>query len=186
MKKFPAFVYYPLQWTWGIIQNIVGLIIFAVNGKCPHFRFGLSVGTFWNRGESMSMGMFIFLGNNLKNEDLENEETVGSQVAVHEYGHTFQSMILGPFYLAVISAVSGLWCMIPVFEKLRKTKGISYYKLYTERWANHLGLRITKKIPHGYREVHPEKFRKVEDGQMPERLKKKTESEEKDSLSEYN
>lgn len=180
--KFPAIVYYPLQWTWGILQNIVGLVIFAVNGRREHFRYGLSVATVWGRAESMSMGMFIFLAYNLTG-DLEDENSIKSQVAVHEYGHTFQSLALGPFYLPVISAVSGIWCMIPIFEKMRREKGINYYQLYTERWANHLGLKITKKMPHGYRETHPNmdfsKWKEEKGSGAPEgRFRKNKESSE--------
>ena len=170
MEKFPAFVYYPLQWTWGIIQNIVGLVIYLVQSGRPRFRFGRSFGTFWKRKDSMSMGMFIFLASNLIPEDLEKEESITSQVAVHEYGHTFQSMILGPWYLPVISMISGIWCMIPFFTKFREKRGMSYYVLYTERWANHLGLKVTKRMPHGYRETHPgvevPKRRKVSEDDM--------------------
>ena len=171
MKKILEILYYPLQWTWGIIQNLTGLVIFLVHAKKPHFRYEKSVATVWDRGESMSMGMFIFLSKDLQG-DLEDEESIKSQVAVHEYGHTFQSMILGPFYLLVISAPSGIWCMIPGFAKMRKEKGISYYRLYTERWANFMGIRITKRIPHGYRETHPDFVKEVHKENLPDRLKK--------------
>ncbi len=172
MKDFPAYVYYPLQWTWGIIQNVVGLVIYVANSGRTRFRYGRSFGTFWKRYDSMSMGMFIFLAQNLEVCDLEDENSVGSQVAVHEYGHTFQSLALGPFYLPVISMVSGIWCMIPFFVKMREKKGISYYILYTERWANHLGRRVTKRIPHGYWETHKKPAKKTDGENIPERLKK--------------
>lgn len=153
MKKFPAGIYYPLQWTWGILQNLTGLVIFLANAKRPHIRFQNSVATVWKREESLSMGMFIFLSENLKGEITEEGSEL-NQVAVHEYGHTFQSMVLGPFYLPVISAPSGLWCMVPGFEHMRKNRKISYYKLYTERWANHLGRIATNHLPCGYWETH--------------------------------
>ncbi len=179
MKDFPAFVYYPLQWTWGIIQNVVGLVVYCANSGRTRFRYGRSFGTFWKRMDSMSMGMFIFLAQNLEVCDLEDESSVGSQVAVHEYGHTFQSLALGPFYLPFISAVSGIWCMIPAFQKMRREKGISYYMLYTERWANHLGRRVTKRLPHGYWETH----KKVDPEKVPERLKREAEKTNKSELN---
>ena len=174
MKKFLSIIYYPLQWTWGILQNLVGLAIFLANAAKPHFRYRKSVATLWSRGESLSMGMFIFLSRDLKG-DVEDEGSILSEVAVHEYGHTFQSMILGPFYLPVISAPSGLWCMVPGFERMRKKRKISYYKLYTERWANHLGVRVTNRLPCGYKENHPKLFQDVPEGKkelVPERLRK--------------
>ena len=153
MKVIAEFLYYPLQWTWGIIQNIVGAVICLVHAKKPHYRYGKSFVTEWNRDDNMAMGMFIFLSEKLRG-DIDDEESDRSQVAVHEYGHTFQSMFLGPFFLPVICMVSGIWCNLGAFEKMRKTKKISYYRCYTERWANHLGRKITKRTPHGYWETH--------------------------------
>ncbi len=174
MKRFPAVIYYPVQWTWGIIQNLTGLVIFLANADRPHFGFRNSVATVWKRDESLSMGMFIFLSENLKGEATEEGSEL-NQVAVHEYGHTFQSMILGPLYLPAISAPSGLWCMVPGFEKMRKNRKISYYKLYTERWANHLGRIVTNHLPCGYWETHSfDKRRKPGTGQKvpPEQFRK--------------
>ena len=153
MKRFPAALFYPLQWTWGIIQNLAGLAVFTVNAKRKHFRYENSVATMWKRDESLSLGMFIFLSESLKGE-ISDEESELTKVAVHEYGHTIQSIILGPLYLPVISAPSGLWCMVPGFEHRRKNRKISYYKLYTERWANHLGRILTNRLPCGYWETH--------------------------------
>ena len=83
MKILRMFVYYLLQWTWGIIQNIVGLIMRRyVLSKDPNkdsFKFHGAQVTEWHKGHgSMGMGMFIFLGH--KGEDEEQ------QVLVHEYG----------------------------------------------------------------------------------------------------
>ena len=153
MKAFLEIVYYPLQWTWGIIQNIVGAVLVLVHAGKPHWCYGKCVATEWNRSDNMAMGMFIFLSKNLRG-DIDDPESERSQVAVHEYGHTFQSALLGPFFLPVICAVSGIWCNLPQFEKLRREKHISYYRCYTERWANHLGKKITRKTPHGYWETH--------------------------------
>ena len=153
VKKFPAAIYYPLQWTWGILQNIAGLCVFLVLVRRPHFCYERCVATVWNRGESLSLGMFVFVSKHLKG-DLQDEDSELSRVTVHEYGHTFQSLVLGPLYLLVISLPSGVWCMIPGFENMRRRKKISYHSLYTERWANHLGLNITKRLPEGYKETH--------------------------------
>ena len=181
MRAFLEAIYYPLQWTWGIIQNLVGLVIYLIHIGRPHYRYRRSIVTVWNRAECMSMGMFLFLSPTLRGEE-EDEESEKSQVLVHEYGHTFQSMLLGPFYLLGISAVSGIWCMFPVFDKMRAKKKISYYHLYTERWANHLGRKVTKRIPHGYWETHkrPPKVKEAEGlekvaeaGNLPNQLKEK-------------
>ena len=140
MSKAKLFVYYFLQWTWGIIQNIVGLIIRAyVLSKDPNkdsFKFFGAQVTEWNKGHgSMGMGMFIFYGH--KGEKDEQE------VLVHEYGHTLQSAVLGPFYLLVIGLPSIIWATRPKYKKLREEKGIRYVDFYPESWANSWGSKIT-------------------------------------------
>jgi hypothetical protein len=79
----------------------------------------------------MGMGMFLFLGS----ED--------PQVRVHEFGHSVQSVILGPLFLPVMGIPSFLWCNIPYFRRLRKEKGISYYRFYPESTANWLGAKVS-------------------------------------------
>ena len=56
-----------------------------------------------------------------------------------EYGHTLQSLLLGPLYLIVIGAPSWLWCNLPPMRRLRKEKGIPYDAAYMERWATAWG-----------------------------------------------
>lgn len=51
----------------------------------------------------------------------------------HEWGHTRQSLYLGPLYLIVIGIPSFLWAII--YKWLKK----DYYWFYTESWANKLG-----------------------------------------------
>ena len=126
-------LYYLLQWTWGIVQNIVGLAFFLVNIRKKHYRFNGAVVTEWNypRG-SLGMGMFIFVSVSKKSPDAIRK------VALHEYGHTLQSIILGPLYLIVIGLPSLLWCSLPCFANYRRKHNISYYRFYTEHWANRL------------------------------------------------
>lgn len=62
----------------------------------------------------------------------------------HEYGHTIQSLLLGPLYLIVIGLPSLVWSRWKRFIRLRREKGIPYFWFYTERWADWLGERITK------------------------------------------
>ncbi|MDR0751575.1 MAG: hypothetical protein LBF12_03175 [Christensenellaceae bacterium] len=66
-----------------------------------------------------------------------------SDTRIHEFGHTIQSLILGPFYLLIIGIPSFVWCNSKRFIELRKT-GVSYFSFYTERWANYLGEKISK------------------------------------------
>ena len=66
-----------------------------------------------------------------------------SSLLVHEYGHTIQSLILGPLYLIVIGIPSALWGFLPNLHKKRKDDQISYFSFFTEGWANRLGEKVT-------------------------------------------
>ena len=72
----------------------------------------------------------VSLGNKIFISPRGTERTV-----MHEWGHTRQSLILGPFYLFVIGIPSILWAM--THKTLAPNK--SYYWFFTERIANKLG-----------------------------------------------
>lgn len=132
-------MYYILQWSWGIIQNVVGFCVFLANIRRRHFRYNGAVVTVWGfRCGSMGLGMFIFINESAMNGE-RREFTL-----MHEYGHTVQSIIFGPLFLPVIGLPSLLWAGLPVFRKYRERNSVSYYRLYTEKWANFLGERAAK------------------------------------------
>jgi len=142
VKGFKLFLYYFLQWTWGIVQNLVGLCmrLYVRSKDKKHekdsFKFYGAQVTEWTKGHgSMGMGMFIFYGHKG-----EKDETA---VLVHEYGHTWQSVLLGPLYLFVIGIPSFTWAFLPCFVKMRKEKNIKYVDFYPEAWANAWGSAIT-------------------------------------------
>ena len=133
-----------IQWTWGIIQNIIGLIIFLANINNNHYFYKGAVITIWNskRG-SMGIGMFIFISKECyeKREQPSGADNF-ERIKIHEYGHTIQSLILGPFFLFVITIPSALWALLPFFKNRRMQRGTSYYSAFTERWADALGSYI--------------------------------------------
>lgn len=53
----------------------------------------------------------------------------------HEYGHTRQSLILGPLYLIIIGLPSIIWAAC--HKTIAPDR--NYYDFYTEHWANKLG-----------------------------------------------
>ena len=130
-------LYILIQLTWGLPQNIIGAVIWlAVNLKEPkrkRFVFHGSPVTVWKLHSSLGIGLFIFV----------SEYGMREEVLVHEYGHTVQSLILGPFFLPVIGLPSLLWAGMPVFARMRMKKGIKYCSFYPEKWANHEGKRKT-------------------------------------------
>lgn len=137
---FTRILYVFLQFTWGILQNIAGVIVrlSVLIGSGKEARMGACHGavvTKWKKNYSMGLGMFIFFGH----EGAPDAKNVLS----HEYGHTVQSAWLGPLFLPVIGIPSYAWAFLPSCVKKRKEQGIKYCSFYPESWANRLGEKIT-------------------------------------------
>lgn len=127
-----------IQCTWGILQTLVGFVFFCKYGKCKHVLYKGSILTYVpDDFGGVSLGLFIFV-----NKERSEEWTQATRA--HEYGHTFQSLLLGPLYLFVIGLPSAVWCNNEKFRKKRKEENISYYEFYTESWANFFGTRFGK------------------------------------------
>ncbi len=140
MKKF---FYYALQWTWGLPQNLLGLALWLCCKGQRQSSFHCAAVKRWQLGGSAGLGMFLFLGQSAPN-----------RVLVHEYGHSIQSLILGPFFLPVIGLPSLLWAGLPMARRYRQRRGKSYYRFYPERWANYLGNRTTGQLAGDQEEHH--------------------------------
>ena len=134
-----------VQLIWGFPQYLLGFIIFFINRTCVQFNFKYAHVTMWNKPYSMSLGKFIFLTNNPYPyvDDNNTIENVYQKIMVHEYGHSIQSLILGPLYLIVIGIPSYTWGSIPLISMWRKKHNISYFDIYCEKNANTLGEKIT-------------------------------------------
>ena len=115
-----------LKTIWQAPQLILGAIIKAVCRAEHWFAYHDAKVYTWHFKGGLSLGKYIFVPVNW-NVKLLN----------HEYGHTKQSKMLGWFYLPVIGLPSLIWA--GCFEGYRKRKGVSYYKFFTERWADKLG-----------------------------------------------
>ena len=142
MKKLRRFLYVLWQWTWGLPQTLAGaaLYLWYRHKGCPHFRYQGARAVIWTRDAgSMSLGMFLFLHPTWKPYD--------HRLLSHEYGHTIQSLLLGPLYLPAVGLPSILWAGLPYFQRLRVNKHRSYYSVYPENWANRFGDRFAKDRP---------------------------------------
>lgn len=134
----------PLVWlvqlTWGLPQTLAGAVLFlCLHGPRHHGRFRTAVVTQWRSDAGLSLGPFLFVPRNCP-----------ASLLVHEYGHTIQSLMLGPLYLLVIGLPSLLWAELPACRRYRARKDFSYYRLFTERWANLLVKRVTGERPMGW------------------------------------
>ena len=143
------FVYRFIQLTWGAFQTILGLSVFLAHRRCRHFEYHGAVVTEWDKPSSVSLGMFVFVTKDPffyeKLKDSFSKEELSQRLLVHEYGHTIQSLILGPLYLILMGIPSTLWGFLPSLNKMRRDKQISYFTFFTEKWANALGERVTKR-----------------------------------------
>lgn len=107
-----TWLYYLLAFTWGIILTTIGLLISAVFGiakifdksiefKKYYLSYGIDCGPkYWG---GMSMGIMFCRDHGSSIESINP----------HEFGHTFQYCILGPFAPFLVNIPSGIryWAM---------------------------------------------------------------------------
>ena len=126
-------LYVLLQCTWGLPQTLVGLVVYLICRArgCERFFFGGAVCTEWHRNDGVSLGLFIFC-------------PPGGGIHLHEYGHTFQSLFLGPLYLMLVSLPSLVWAGLPAFRRMRRVRRVPDSRLWCEGWADRLGSKYEK------------------------------------------
>lgn len=116
-----------LLYLWQLPQNLVGLFMLA--WLRPEFSIVFRTSKIYYSTEmrgGISLGRYIFLN--------EKYWDGGGDSELHEYGHGRQSLYLGPLYLFVIGIPSILWA-----AWWNESRGVSYYKFYTEALADKLG-----------------------------------------------
>ena len=117
---------------WQFPQKIGAAIVKKFSGaaKIGEYQEATIYNWKWPGGLSLSNSIFVPF-------EWYDETDWQMNYVKHEYGHTIQSKMLGPFYLLVIGLPSLMWAWLG--ENFRKEKNISYYAFYTEKWANKLG-----------------------------------------------
>lgn len=130
--------YQLIQCTWGLVQTLLGLVVFLWFWRSPHEMYHGAVHTRWELDGGISLGLFIFTP--------DRDEDWCQRMAVHEYGHTWQSLMLGPLYLAAVGIPSIIWARFPVFVRRRREKNLPYSAFYTERWADALGDKMVSQV----------------------------------------
>lgn len=126
MKKYLKYIpYIFMQCTWGVVQTLAGLTLFCCTRSEEHVFYHGCIWTKWRKRSGISLGLFVFA------PDETNQPNRGKMV-VHEYGHTIQSLLLGPLYLPVVGSVSFVWCNLPYFRRIRQERQISYTYCFIE------------------------------------------------------
>ena len=137
-KGFARFLFYLVQFTWGLPQNLAGAFWFLCCLRKKHSLYHGAIVTRVHRKNfsgGWTFGCFIFLTEPLL-PDTEHD------LRIHEYGHTVQSLFLGPLWSLVIGLPSMLWCNLPPFQRLRRDRAIPDSALYCEGWADRLGQKV--------------------------------------------
>lgn len=139
------FLFTLVQLTWGLPQTLLGLLMYLYwlpRAKTRYWYHGARV-TEWTTGGGISLGLFVFVSERASRYILDGRQLTDEEsktgVRVHEYGHCIQSLMLGPLYLLAVGIPSWLWANLPAMRKIRREKAVSYYAVYPENWANHLG-----------------------------------------------
>ena len=133
------------QILWGLPQSIIGFFLFLHYRRRSrrHEIFHGAIVTSWPIHGSMSLGLFIFMsehtGSFVRDGEIVTGAVADRSVLVHEFGHSVQSLLLGPLFLPLVGLPSILWANVPALRALRRDRKISYYSIYPENWANRLG-----------------------------------------------
>lgn len=123
---------------WQFLQNLFALIVLSfykiTKGviKFENYRGKkLYIVRPSNTMTAISLGDYIIMG-----EDYDDEQTRN-----HEYGHTIQSLVLGPLYLFTVGILSMTFNLMSRFSDSKGSGKFSsnYYKRWPEKQADKLG-----------------------------------------------
>ena len=117
-----------VNWTWGILQTLIGLIVKLIFIKYGHSKestkkYGDVYFCYWPYSSGVSLGNFRFVPK-YADEDFRS----------HEMGHSVQSAILGPFYLLSVG-----WFSLLLAAGIIHKDGMQYHDWWCEKWADKLG-----------------------------------------------
>lgn len=118
-----------LRWIWEFPQCLLGWILtkcYDVEFKETFKGVDVYVGDFPG---GISLGQYILMSSSSYRDKR-------ARTKKHEYGHSRQSLYLGPLYLIAVGLPSIIWAGF-VYNLVRKE--ISYYDIYPENWADKLG-----------------------------------------------
>jgi len=151
MKKVLKCIgYWFISLTWGLLLTLVGLIVtlFAIiflNGKVHRngFSYIVEIGGNWG---GLNLGAVALCGGyTTKCPDEEWFE----HTRRHEFGHSLQNLIFGPFMLFVVTIPSAIRYH---YQNYRSRKGLpnkEYDGIWFEGTASRWGTKVIDKIEGG-------------------------------------
>ena len=116
--------YYIISLTWGLPLNLVGIlcaVILLITGHKPEknvYGWVFRVGKGWG---GVNLGMFSIIS-----------KTAGNGTKIHEFGHSIQTCIFGPFIIifVVIPSFTRYW--VRIYQE--KVKGMTNLPDYDYAW----------------------------------------------------
>ncbi len=126
MKKILNALLFALSFLWQAPQSFLGLmmlIFFKLTSDAELISYNKLCFAFRSSGMrgGISLGNFAFLSNSLSKSP--------ESIAHEQLGHTWDSKLMGPFYLFIVGIPSILNAAFDFTE--------CYYDFPVERWANH-------------------------------------------------
>lgn len=127
-----------LLFLWELPQNILGLTLWACTRKRIRSVKQVQGRFFLHAPFGVSLGHFVFWCG-------YGDE--GERIRRHEYGHTFQSRLMGPFYLLLVGLPSVSRGVYSLFHRTRTGRyWQGYYRGYPERWADELAAEHAEEV----------------------------------------
>jgi len=129
-------LYWFIQLSWGLPLNVIGGIIAFVlicKGNKPR-KFGYAI--YFEMGENwggVNFGGFFFV-----------QKNASTQIKRHEYGHSFQNLMLGIFMPLFVNIPSAIRYHYRNYKKAQGHYLQPYDHFWCERWATKLGDKYYK------------------------------------------
>lgn len=92
--KFNRFLFYFLNFTWGIVMNVIGSLcacVMLVLKKKPTYHAGTIVFRIGRGWGGFNAGIFSFVS-----------ENAGYHTLNHEFGHAVQNGLFGPLFIFLV------------------------------------------------------------------------------------
>ena len=124
-------LYWLLNFTWGILTTLCGLLLSLTMlciGKKPKRWHSVWYFQIFDNWGGMEMGT-MFLRDNSNYTSTNN----------HEYGHTFQNAILGPFFIFIVAIPSAIRYWYQEIRRRQHKPNVEYDLIWFEGSATDIG-----------------------------------------------